>query len=723
MLSVDFYKSPSKLVGITVKARYQIIRLFIEDPVGLIYKALDLKLQKMFLLYFPPREVVEDPDRLKLLEESIDRSVSLMHKNILYVYGLEKQDNIVFAVMENIEGNSVYELVEARGPLDVEEATQIAISVCNALKYGHSRGLRHGDIRPKTVFLSRAAVKVFGYDFGLLVKGILREERRDDFESSVAPFSPPEELAKSQVDFRGDIFSLGALYYFMLSGEPPDYTNKGTHRIKELDRVPPWAEHIVRKCMRSDPKGRYQNVAFLCKAFERGLELLDEEKIRIRNIRLKQAADLENEKKFDEALAIYREIFSLFPNDPEALDGIRRVEIAAKLQKAEKLVQEGKTEEARRLYLEVMRKDPLNDDAIAALRRLNGMEARRAEPSLFDYIPKLIDKPVILKKGIYNINFDVVILKEGTLEIQAGTVINFSEGKGIISYGKLVINGTETEPVEIKSTKPSGWANIILLGEQASGSSLKSCILNLGRGRKIDFIPGETPKIQLEGQDVKQGQVYGGVLAIINTNRILIQNCRFFDSKADMGGAIFVKSGTVRLQHVTIESNVAKVGGGLCAVEGSDVQVTHCNISSNVCQQQGGGVFCDKVRLSIVSSTLRDNSAASDGGGVCSMDSILRIRDTDIRSNVAKTFGGGVYSSSDQKGEITRCFFEGNEALIGGGIYLNRSEILIKNNEFINNSAQQGGAIYVSEYTQAIVNNRFEGNTPDNVRGSKKRRI
>src|SRR6059036_2644154 len=197
---------------------------------GVVFRALDTKLQREVALKLLPGHFAEDADRLARFQREAQVLASLNHPNIAHIYGLEESNNTRCIVMELVEGDTLEERLK-RGPIPVDEALLTTKQIAEALEAAHEKDIIHRDLKPANVKITpEGRVKVL--DFGL-AKPL--EEPNPDLSNSptfrmlatdagvilgTAAYMSPEQAKGLKVDQRTDIFSFGAVLYEMLTGKP-----------------------------------------------------------------------------------------------------------------------------------------------------------------------------------------------------------------------------------------------------------------------------------------------------------------------------------------------------------------------------------------------------------------------------------------------------------------------------------------------------------------------
>ena len=263
-------------------AHYQILEELGEGGMGVVYKAHDTNLDRMVAIKVLLPEGTVDEHRMRRFVQEAQAIAALNHPNIAQVYGFDESDGIRWLAMEFIDGHSLA-VRNAGGELRVEQIVDIAAQIADALAEAHSRGIIHRDIKPGNIMLTpRGQVKVL--DFGLAKVESRAYSSQNTTESLSKPghvagtlhYMSPEQCLGRDVDVRSDIFSAGAVFYYLATGceafrgdtpaavhdgilnrtpRPPSQVNPGLPL--ELDR-------IIVKAMEKDPDLRYQTADDLC---------------------------------------------------------------------------------------------------------------------------------------------------------------------------------------------------------------------------------------------------------------------------------------------------------------------------------------------------------------------------------------------------------------------------------------------------------------------------
>ena len=261
-------------------SRYRILEKLGAGGMGVVYKAEDPRLKRFVALKVLNEIFSSDQVARERLEREAQAAAALNHPNIIGIYETGDFEGRAFIAMEYVEGQSL-DAVMGGKPLPIEQATEFAIAIADALALTHRKGIIHRDIKPGNIMVSsspygaRRAPQIKVLDFGLakLVRG-------EGLTISKGPigtlgYMSPEQATGSPVDHRTDIFSLGAVFYEMLSGAPPFAAEYEAAVLYSLvnEEPPPLAqkgpgvpeqlESIVIKTMMKHPDERYQSMEAL----------------------------------------------------------------------------------------------------------------------------------------------------------------------------------------------------------------------------------------------------------------------------------------------------------------------------------------------------------------------------------------------------------------------------------------------------------------------------
>jgi len=258
------------MIGKTI-SHYRILKKIGGGGMGVVYKAEDSKLKRQVALKFLPHEFTDDPIAKKRFIQEAQSASSLDHSNICTIHEInDTEDGQLFIAMAYYEGETLAKKAEL-GPLQIDEAVSIAISVAQGLAKAHAKGIVHRDIKPANIFVTTdGQIKIL--DFGLAkLAGTTRITKKESITGTIAYVSP-EMINLQNIDHRTDIWSLGIVLYEILTGQLPftgknwgatllAIANNAPKPIHELRaNVPSSLQHIVIRMLQKNPQNRYSTM-------------------------------------------------------------------------------------------------------------------------------------------------------------------------------------------------------------------------------------------------------------------------------------------------------------------------------------------------------------------------------------------------------------------------------------------------------------------------------
>jgi serine/threonine protein kinase len=257
---------------------YEIVSPLGKGGMGEVYRARDTRLGREVALKVLPETGANDADTLRRFEREARAVAALNHPNILSIHDTGEFRGVPYAVTELLEGENLSDRLRA-GPVAPKRATEIACQIADGLSAAHARGVIHRDIKPENIFLTNdGRAKIL--DFGIARIGprpgdittgaaAARGGTSSQFIMGTAGYMSPEQVRGKSIDFRTDIFSLGAVFYEMLTGrrafDRPAMVETMTSVLKddpakfpETEKIPTEIRPFIFRALEKDPADRYQ---------------------------------------------------------------------------------------------------------------------------------------------------------------------------------------------------------------------------------------------------------------------------------------------------------------------------------------------------------------------------------------------------------------------------------------------------------------------------------
>jgi len=273
------------LIGRVIDGRYRVLERIGSGGMGLVYKVEHQRMGKIAAMKVLRRALVGDADIVHRFRREAELVSKLTNAHTVQTFDFGTAEDAMYLVMEYVRGDDLGAILRREGPLPFRRVAPVFIQICEALAEAHELGIVHRDLKPENILVVHARdgrdhAKVL--DFGL-AKLLSDGEGSGDRVVGTPFYMPPEQIRGEELDGRADIYSLGAVLYRVLTGDPPfDAKSPVGVLTKALteELVPPRRRHptipvevdaIVVRCMAKHPDQRYLSVEALRADLQRAL--------------------------------------------------------------------------------------------------------------------------------------------------------------------------------------------------------------------------------------------------------------------------------------------------------------------------------------------------------------------------------------------------------------------------------------------------------------------
>ncbi|MGA2674970.1 MAG: serine/threonine-protein kinase [Terracidiphilus sp.] len=267
--------APERLAAI--QQRFTDLKRLGAGGMGVVFRARDCETNEIVAIKVLHPEVAADPDAVQRFQRETTFAHLITHRNVCRTHGLYRLGDTLVIAMEYVEGESLRSIFGRVHGVSVPQALRWFSEICEALREAHSQGVVHRDLKPDNIMIGpKGQVKVM--DFG--IAHALGETGPTEKIGTPAYMSP-EQVKGKAIDTRSDIYSLGILLYELLTGQPVFqadtitalsymHVHEQPPRVSECNTyLPEYLDDVIEKCLKKDPRQRFQSVAELSTAVKR----------------------------------------------------------------------------------------------------------------------------------------------------------------------------------------------------------------------------------------------------------------------------------------------------------------------------------------------------------------------------------------------------------------------------------------------------------------------
>lgn len=259
------------MIGRILGKRYEITEKIAQGGMSIVYKALDLNLNRYDAVKILKEDFASNMEILERFKQEANAVAFLSHPNIVNIYNVGSEDNIHYIVMEFVKGQTLKEIIRDRGMLSNEELLNYSYQIARALECAHNNNIIHRDIKPHNIIITKDdLVKVT--DFGIAKHSDSATITNSGKIIGSAHYFSPEQARGNLTDRRSDIYSLGIVMYEMATGVVPfDAESPITIALKHMQEPLPspklmnknltdGIERVILKATAKNPIDRYQRI-------------------------------------------------------------------------------------------------------------------------------------------------------------------------------------------------------------------------------------------------------------------------------------------------------------------------------------------------------------------------------------------------------------------------------------------------------------------------------
>lgn len=267
-----------------IDQRYNVSETLGSGGMSTVYLAHDEVLGRDVALKVLNRDLTKQEEFVERFRREARSAAALSHPNIVQVYDRgESEDDDYYIAMEYVPRGTLKDRIQHEGQLGARTAVEVAVQIAEALKEAHEHGVIHRDIKPQNVLVTTSGdVKVA--DFGIARAASSPTMTRENLALGTAAYMSPEQATGEKVGPTSDLYSLGAVMYEMLTGEPPykgneplsvamRHVNDPAPSPAEKDpEIPEGIDNLVVRLLAKDPKDRPESAEALIPALRQSLE-------------------------------------------------------------------------------------------------------------------------------------------------------------------------------------------------------------------------------------------------------------------------------------------------------------------------------------------------------------------------------------------------------------------------------------------------------------------
>ncbi len=256
--------------GQKINDRYEIIKSIGEGGMANVYLAYDTILDRNVAIKVLRGDLANDEKFVRRFQREALSASSLSHPNIVAMYDVGEDDGLYYIVMEYVEGKTLKQLLKKRGSLTLSEAIDIMLQLTDGMAHAHDSYIVHRDLKPQNIMIEDdGQIKIT--DFGIAMALNSTQLTQTNSVMGSVHYLPPEQAAGKGTTIKSDIYSMGIIFYELLTGELPFKGDSAVEiALKQMKEplpdvhklnndIPQSIENIILKSTAKNPKNRYDD--------------------------------------------------------------------------------------------------------------------------------------------------------------------------------------------------------------------------------------------------------------------------------------------------------------------------------------------------------------------------------------------------------------------------------------------------------------------------------
>jgi serine/threonine-protein kinase len=262
--------------------RFSLEREIGRGGMGIVYRAREVALDRLVAIKLLPPDLARDPSRRDRFLREARTAAQLSQPNIVPIYAVDEASGFVFFVMAFVDGETLAERVATAGRLPADEVVRILRELAWALAHAHSHGVVHRDLKPANIMLERDTGRPVLMDFGIAARFQAAGAAGAGQLIGTPEFMSPEQARGEAVDGRSDLYSLGVVGHFLVTGRVPfDGRDAAAVLAKQLHQpapslaglAPRALQQALARCLAKSPSDRFADARALSEALAMAVEV------------------------------------------------------------------------------------------------------------------------------------------------------------------------------------------------------------------------------------------------------------------------------------------------------------------------------------------------------------------------------------------------------------------------------------------------------------------